>query len=292
MKFRWICRLGAGAFGEVWRAIWPGDNKEYAVKLLKEPYASNVLRRFEREGIALRSLRHPNIVTCSGFIALDRGPGLVMEYLPGGSLRAKIGRLKPPMSRIIQIIYGVLDGLQHAHASNMIHRDIKPDNIVFTSEGVPKIGDFGLVKMLFDGGDGTVGIVGTAGYIAPELIDNPKAVTPKVDIFSTGVTLYEMLTGLKLQFDGPRLLPPSIFNSAVNEDLDAVVLKMVEPNPEKRCSTAQEAANALAPLWKTYADWEAEKAREQKEAVLTFLKVAACVLLAVGLVGIAAKATK
>jgi serine/threonine protein kinase len=288
MGFEWVGRIGAGAFGEVWRAFCREQGQEYAVKFLKEPYAAAILRRFEREGGALTSLRHPNIVSCFGFVQFENRRGLIMEYLSGGTLRDSLRRGRLPVSNSLAIMHGVLSGLQHAHSADFVHRDIKPDNVLFDSKGNPKIGDFGLVKLLSQAGDGlTIGAVGTPGYIAPELIDDPKAITSKADMFSAGVTLYELLTGGMLQFEGQRIIAPSRFNPGVGEHLDKVVLRMVDLNPKKR-PDAHQLIPELAAMWRLQYDWELEqqaKARAmQAEAVKQFMGMAACVLVVVGLI--------
>lgn len=281
----WISKLGSGAFADVWLVRFD-DNRKYAVKLLKKPYGTAVMRRFQREGASLIRLRHPNIVSCFGFRRFKGVPGLIMEYLPGGSLRDRLKKGGLTISQSIYIMYKILDAIHYAHCVGLVHRDIKPDNILFDAKGVPKVADFGLVRMLASDSDGlTEGWVGTPGYIAPELVENPEAISTKADIFSAGVTFYEMLTQRTLQFDGRHLLPPSRFNALVNSTLDQIVLRMVAANPAHRYETARQAAEALAPLWKLYHDWEAAQERKSKQE-LQRAAVGVCALLLIGLVAL------
>ena len=189
--------------GVVYRAERVKLKRPVAVKFLNEGYAASDdgMRRFEVEARAMSRLAHPNCVGVTDF-GLDQGaPYLVMDFVTGSTLREVLnieGRLPP--SRALGIVRQILAGLQHAHAQNIIHRDVKPENILITPvEGhgeQVRIVDFGLAK-LRDEGSVTTGVaVGTPGYMSPEQTIGDK-VDERADVYATGIILYELLTGKK-----------------------------------------------------------------------------------------------
>ena len=196
--------LGAGAMGQVYLAKSPeGDN--FALKVLHpelEHRGKDMKLRFLHEAEFLMTIRHRNLVEVFD-AGEDSEMGLcyiLMEYMPGGSLGdliAREGRL--PVDKAISYISQTADALSVAHKQGVIHRDIKPDNILFTTDGVPKLTDLGVAKFFDDAVDAKLTmdghLLGTPAYMAPEQMMDSHHIDARADIYSLGVVLYEMLTG-------------------------------------------------------------------------------------------------
>jgi serine/threonine protein kinase len=200
-RYRLEKRLGAGAMAEVWLARDTQLDRLVALKRLRgdaDPL------RFEREAHAVASLSHPNIARLFDYGSEEGRPYMVFEYLPGGTLEDRLaagGLLEDAETE--RIATEVAEGLAHAHDRGLIHRDLKPTNIVFDEEGRAKITDFGIARMsgadtLTDAGT----LVGTAAYMSPEQASG-EPVTPASDVYSFGVLLFRMLTG-RLPFESPN----------------------------------------------------------------------------------------
>lgn len=198
--------LGSGGMGQVYLASAP-DGMQYALKLLHPELghrSEDVKRRFLHEAEFLMTIRHRNLVEVFD-AGEDKEIGLcyiLMEYMPGGSLGdmiAKNGRL--PVDTAISYVSQTADALSVAHKQGVIHRDIKPDNILFNEDGVPKLADLGIAKFLSDTQNSTLTmkghILGTPAYMAPEQMMDSHHIDARADIYSLGVVLYEMLTGKK-----------------------------------------------------------------------------------------------
>lgn len=209
--------VGAGTFGEVWQArhhVW--DNERVAIKLPTEP---EYVRFLQREGIVVHGLRHPNIIRIRGLDPYADTPYLVMELVEGPSLRQVVNEhaLGMPIGVVLTVLRGILRGIGAAHAANVVHRDLKPGNILLHLAGRPleelveddvKIGDFGLgvgdpeaIRSIIvqsasiERSDQSGAIAGTLAYMAPEVRDGQQAHTPRADLYSIGVVLFEMVTG-------------------------------------------------------------------------------------------------
>src|SRR5687768_12963551 len=196
-------RLAEGAMAVVYRGERVGLKRQVAIKFLHESYASSEdgMRRFEVEARAMSRLAHPNCVAVTDF-GLDNGaPYLVMDFVTGRTLRDMLEdeiRLRP--TRAVAVVRQVLAGLTHAHGQGIVHRDVKPENIVVSSvEGhgeQVRILDFGLAK-LRDENSVTSGLaVGTPGYMAPEQTIGEK-VDERADLYATGIILFELMAGRK-----------------------------------------------------------------------------------------------
>ncbi len=244
-------RIGRGGSGDVFRGYDPGLKREVAVKLVH----TGDPERFRVEAETVAGLKHENVVSVYDFGETDRGPYLVMPLLSGGTLdddrKAHGGRL--PQKRAAQLVRAVARGVHHAHQRGLIHRDLKPLNVLLDADGTPRVADFGLARQI-DGTAHTEGIAGTFAYMAPEQARGDKGLTVAVDIHALGATLYELLTGALPFGGGPEALrrvigdaPPSMRETVpdLSPDLEAVCLKCLEKDPADRYATALEVAEEL-----------------------------------------------
>lgn len=229
--------IGQGGMGVVYRARQRKLDRVVALKVLSQEAAKDpaFAERFHREARALARLNHPNIVTVYDFGESDGWFYLVMEYVDGADLRRVLqqGRLSP--QEALRIVPVVCDALQYAHANGVVHRDIKPGNILMDREGRVKIADFGIAKLA---GQTSADVtltqskqsMGTPHYMAPEQVESPLTVDHRADIYSLGVVFYEMLTG---ELPLGRFAPPSR-RVQVDVRLDEVVLRALEKEPGRR----------------------------------------------------------
>lgn len=204
-RYQIVSKLGSGGTAVVYKAIDTVLNREVTVKILQEQFTSNqkFVMRFRKEAQAIAALSHPNIVSVYDVGSSEAGePYLIMEYVEGRTLKDVINKLGPlSLDRSLDYIHQILAGLNHAHSYGVIHRDIKPQNIMITPNGQVKIMDFGLAMNLTDS---TItydtSVFGSVYYIAPEIAQKGSG-DARVDIYSAGIVLYEMLT-CRLPYDG------------------------------------------------------------------------------------------
>jgi len=242
-----IQEIGRGGMGIVYQAKDLKLERLVALKVLLPEIVENesVINRFHREAKAASSLNHLNITTIYEFDEVNGIHFICMEFIPGQTLteKLKIGTLSLPKTLNYALQIG--EGLAHAHQKKIIHRDIKPSNIKITPDGVVKIMDFGIAKLLDQPGDTRTGVtLGTLIYMSPEQAGHGE-IDQRSDIFSYGVVLYEMLTG-QLPFSGEYELailysilnekpsPPSRINAALPATIDEIVFKALEKLKEKR----------------------------------------------------------
>ncbi len=196
--------INQGGMGAVYRGRDLHTGQTVAIKHLKQEVIGadgGLIERFVREGEALRTLNHPNIVKLLGADKLDTGHYIVMEYVEGGSLAELLARQgKLSVERAVRIGLELSDALARAHYLKIIHRDLKPANILLTEDGTPRLTDFGVAHVGGSDMTGTGVIIGTFAYLPPEVV-NGESVDARADIWSFGVLLFEMLTG-KRPFDG------------------------------------------------------------------------------------------
>ena len=203
-RYHILEQLGEGGMAIVYKAYDTLLEREVAVKIIRKgafppDHLGRILKRFEREAMALARLSHPNIMKVLDYGEREGSPYLVMEYVRGGTLKQKMG--KPiPWKESIQLLLPVAEALDYAHSQNMIHRDVKPANILLTKRGLPMLTDFGIAKVL-DLEEtldltGTSAAMGTPEYMAPEQA-TAKFVDHRADIYSLGVVFYEMVAGRK-----------------------------------------------------------------------------------------------
>lgn len=251
--------LGEGGMAVVYRGHDLLLNRPVAVKILRAQYAAdeNFLKRFEREAQAAASFSHPNIVNVYD-VGTDGGQHyIVMEYIRGPSLKELIRRQGPfSVDGAVFIIGQVASALDYAHQRGLVHRDIKPQNILVDRDGNAKVVDFGIAKgsrdvNLTEAGTG----MGTVHYVSPEQARGDPA-TPASDLYSTGVVLFEMLAKrLPFEADTPVGVamhhvntdppPPSTYNPGIPPPVDAIVLKALSKNPSERYPTGAQLATAL-----------------------------------------------
>jgi eukaryotic-like serine/threonine-protein kinase len=264
--------LGAGGMGEVYRARDPALKREVAIKVLpsfvsKEP---DRLHRFEQEAQAAAAINHPNILAVHRFGVFEGAPYLVSELLEGSTLRQVLQRGSLPVRKTIDYAVQIAHGLAAAHEHGIIHRDLKPENLFVTNDGLIKILDFGLAKLMQpqrepDGNAPTTTrgtdpgmVMGTAGYMSPEQVRG-KTVDHRADIFAFGAILYEMLTGTRafhrstsaetmtaILNDEPTAISQRV--QTTPPGLQRVVHRCLEKNPEQRFHSASDLAFALDAL--------------------------------------------
>ena len=235
--------VGTGGMGAVYTARQTKLDRIVALKVVRPDISGSeeFAKRFEREAKALARLNHPNIVSIYDFGNVDGIFYYIMEYVDGTNL-AEIsvdGTLRP--SETLEIVSQVCGAIQYAHENGVVHRDIKPTNILLNSEGSVKIADFGLAKLYSPDDNShqltqTRQVFGTPNYMAPEQIEASKEVDHRADIYSLGVVFYELLTG---ELPLGRFDPPS---AKINVDvrLDEVVLRALEKHPERRYQAVTE----------------------------------------------------
>jgi eukaryotic-like serine/threonine-protein kinase len=260
-KFELIECLGTGAFGQVFKAIDAELDRPVAVKVLRGGAGASRedVERFLREARSAARLRHPGIVAIHATgQAPDGSPFLVEEFVNGSTLATSIkeGPLDP--RRAAEIVAGLADALAYAHTHGVVHRDVKPSNIMLDLEGRPHLMDFGLAKRETDEPPETVEgqVLGTPAYMSPEQArGESRRVDGRSDVYSLGVVLYELITGerpfrgnrrmllLQVLEDEPR--PPRRLNDRVPRDLETIALKAMAKTPGRRYTTAADLADDL-----------------------------------------------
>src|SRR5438874_4897805 len=254
-------KIAEGGMGAIYRGRHRATGQVVAIKVMPPHMAANavLLKRFEQEFRAASRLDHPNIVRALDYGDNGSTPYLVMELVEGESLGQKLereGRMSE--TEAIRIIAMVAQGLHRAHKQNLVHRDVKPDNILIRTDGLAKLADLGLVKEtetdlnLTKTGRG----LGTPHFMAPEQFRNAKGADVRCDIYSLGATLYMMVTGeLPFKSCGPLdawmkktkndIPPPRKLNPKISERTDAAIQRAMNADATKRPQTCREFAAEL-----------------------------------------------
>ncbi len=262
-RYEVLAELGRGAMGLVYRARDPQLDRVVAIKTVRrdlglppEEYAE-FKQRFYQEANAAGRLSHPNLVAVHDVVELDGVPYMVMEYVDGRTLAEVIASEGPlPPQRAVALVVQVCRALDYAHARGVVHRDIKPGNVLVDRHDVAKVSDFGIARLPGSQVTRTGVLLGTPAYMAPELLGG-RSPDGRSDLFSVGVALYETLTGVN-PFNADDLAtivarivnetpaPARERNPAVPVALDEALGRALAKRPEDRYPTAQVFADALA----------------------------------------------
>ena len=264
-RYHILEQIGEGGMAIVYKAFDTRLEREVAVKVIRmgrlaPDIADKALKRFEREGKALARLNHPNIISIIDY-GEDMGhPYLVMPYLPGGTLKEMLrAEGKTDWQDAARMLLPIAKALTYAHEEEMIHRDVKPANILITRSGDPMLTDFGIAKIIDEEATmdltGTRATVGTPEYMAPEQV-TAKTVDHRADIYALGVVFYEMVTGRKpFQADTPMAvlvklssepLPrPTEFTPKLPQSVEQLLLKALAKDPANRYASMGEFVVAL-----------------------------------------------
>ncbi len=250
-------KLGQGGMGEVFLATQLSLDRPVALKLLSKEMAKKpgFVERFIREARSMAKLDHPNAVKAYAADSANGQHYVAIEFIDGPSMQKWMDKLgKLPIGDAVHIVLRCADALRAAHDFNMIHRDIKPDNILVTKKGIVKVADFGLAKVIDDedmsmtqSGTG----LGTPLYMAPEQARDAKSADRRTDIYALGITLYYFVTG-KLPFGGDTVVKLIMakeagkydnarkHNREVSEKLDMIIDKMIQRDKNHRYATCEE----------------------------------------------------
>ncbi len=261
-------KIGQGGMAEVYKGFHPALHRYVAIKLLGQFLQADpsFARRFQREAQAVAALRHPNIIQIFDFGTQNDSHYLVMEYIEGKDLGDEIerrctgGESFTP-DEILQLLSQVADALDYAHEQGIIHRDIKPGNILITKDGRAILTDFGLAMLRDRVSPATMGrSFGTPEYIAPEQAIDSRAAAPQSDIYALGVILYEMVAGhLPFEDESPISLalkhineaptPPRQYVPELPKAVEAVILRALAKEPAERFPTTRAMVKALRQAW-------------------------------------------
>jgi eukaryotic-like serine/threonine-protein kinase len=265
--YKIVRHIATGGMGAVYEAV-DENNRRVALKLISPSFAKDQLSiaRFRREAAIVSTLKHPNIVSLRATGSEGKHHYIAFEFIDGTTLTNIISGRNVPVREALGYMKGIIDGMAAAHAANVIHRDIKPCNIMVTNAGLVKITDFGMAKALFDRNQANLTatgvVIGTPDYIAPELILGLFMPNKRTDIYSMGIVLYEMVTGRTPYADiqalerlvyivNEPITPPRKINPALSVTLDRTIRKMCHMEPDARPKDIAEVEAMLSaePEW-------------------------------------------
>src|SRR5487761_1316440 len=268
--------LGRGGMGAVYLAEQPGLGREVAIKeLILSPAADpTALMRFLQEAQVMARTSHPNLVQVHDLEQIGDANYIVLEFVRGRSLRDMVNQGPVPLPKTFAVMHGVLQALEYAHKHAIVHRDMKPENVLLSDEGNVKVADFGIARLTDDSGPrdtatktGTT--VGTPQYMSPEQVASSK-VDGRSDLYSAGIMFYELVVGqppfTASEADGPFTLmakhvqappmPPSVHRPGLDMRLEEMIMKSLSKRPEERFQTGEEfdatmsrIADRLCPGW-------------------------------------------
>jgi serine/threonine protein kinase len=267
-KYRVKGELGRGGMGAVYLAEQPGLGREVAIKELIQSAATDpvALKRFLQEAQVMARTSHPNLVQVHDVELSADANYIVLEFVRGKSLRDWLNRGPIPPPQVFAVMHGVLQALDYAHKHAIVHRDMKPENVLLSDDGMVKVADFGIARLTDDTGVGgtatkTGTTVGTPQYMSPEQVASSK-VDGRSDLYSAGIMFYELVAGeppfTASESDGPFTLmakhvqappkPPSLHRPGLDPGLEEAILKSISKRPEDRFQTGQEFDDVLARL--------------------------------------------
>jgi tetratricopeptide (TPR) repeat protein/predicted Ser/Thr protein kinase len=259
--FEILEELGRGGAGVVYKARQDGLNRLVALKVIRAGFCddADAADRFRAEAEAAARFQHPNLIQVYEVGEHEGNAYLALEYASGGSLHQKLAGTPQDPHDSARLVEALARALHYAHQRGIVHRDLKPANVVLTEEGVPKVTDFGLAKLLEheNGPTRTGDILGTPSYMSPEQAQGSSTeITPATDVYALGAILYEMLGG-RPPFKGPtplatldqvvsqEPLPPGKFQRGIPRDLETICLKCLEKDPRRRYPSAADLAEDL-----------------------------------------------
>ena len=259
-RYQVIEDLGKGGMGRVYKVYDTEVKEKLALKLLHPEIASDerTIERFRGELRLARTISHRNVCRMHDLGRDGATYYITMEYVPGEDLKSLIHRIGAlPVGKAVSLAREICAGLAEAHRAGVVHRDLKPQNVMIDRDGGARIMDFGIARSVKGKGlTGAGALIGTPEYMSPEQVDGREA-GPRSDLYSLGIVLFEMLTG-RLPFEGESVLSvavkqkseappdPRSFNPQVPEDLARLVLRCLEKTPEKRPAGAADLSDALA----------------------------------------------
>jgi eukaryotic-like serine/threonine-protein kinase len=314
-KYRVKGELGRGGMGAVYLAEQPGLGREVAIKELIQAADPVALRRFLQEAQVMARTSHPNLVQVHDMELQGNVNYLVLEFIRGRSLRDWMNQEQLPPPKVFAVMHGILQALDYAHRHQIVHRDMKPENVLISDEGQVKVADFGIARLLDDTGVGgtatkTGTTVGTPQYMSPEQVSSSK-VDGRSDLYSTGIVFYELVVGqppfTATDADGPFTLmakhvqappkPPSVFRPGLNPELEAVILKSISKRPEDRYQSGAEfdeamsrVADQMCPGWQRALEPGADLSKMVPKATPAYPIPATPIGIAIGSAGATAAA--
>lgn len=261
-RYELIEKIGEGGMAEVYKAKCLKLNRFNAVKILKKEFSSNdeIVDKFKKEATAIANLSHNNIIGVYDVGTQDDIHYIIMEYVKGKTLKQIIKEQGKIQSKpAVEIAIQIAKALECAHKSNIIHRDVKPQNILITEEGIVKVSDFGIAKSVSSSTVAhTTAVLGSAHYFSPEQAKG-SYVDERTDIYSLGVVIYEMVTG-KIPFDADNavsialkhiqeeVVPPNKYTPEIPDVLNDLILKAMEKEPIKRYQSVRDLLNDLVKI--------------------------------------------
>lgn len=259
-KYNVLELIGQGGMGEVYRAIHKGLNRTVAIKMLSPEIMDNkeFRKRFQQEAQIIAQLDHKNIIKVYDIDTYDNKLCIIMECIDGESLESILKKTeKFDITHSIELTIEIAQALDYAHNRGIIHRDIKPDNIMLDKSGNVKLMDFGIARMVDATLNTQTGLsMGTPKYMSPEQAEGKK-VKKTTDIYSLGIILYRLVAG-KVPFDADNFVaiammhikelpvPPEKLNSKIDKKLSTIILKCIEKNETDRFQSCRELSDALA----------------------------------------------
>jgi len=273
-------RLGQGGMATVYLGRQTSIGRTVAIKVMPAHFMGepNFLQRFEREVKVIADLQHPRVLPVYDYGQLEGRPYIVMAYMPGGTVADRIRKGQMQMGEVTRIVSQIAEALDHAHNKGIIHRDFKPSNVLLDDQGNAYLADFGIAKISESNVQLTgSGIVGTPAYMAPEMAETGK-VTPSVDIYALGITLFQMLTGqnpyqgdtpIRIMMAHAQAPVPDVreIRRTLPEAVANVVKTAMAKDPAARYATAGSLAVALRAAISRPAAEPEEGAKTEREPV-------------------------